>query len=174
MKLYETFIELETIWAEAERVLTGDDAVDADGQPLTEDAAVVRLEAALQRIEGERDDKAVKIACFIKNLRADAEALKAEKVRLGKRQSAAERTAERVTAYLEQWLPAGLKIKDSRAALSWRRSEFVDVQGTIDDLPVEFIRVKREADVSAIKTALKDGQSLSFARLGERQNLQIK
>jgi hypothetical protein len=174
MKLYETFIELETIWAEAERVLTGDDVVDADGKPLTEDAALIRLEAALQRIEGERDDKAVKIACFIKNLRADAEALKAEKVRLGKRQSAAERTAERVTAYLEQWLPAGLKIKDSRAALSWRRSEFVDVQGTVDDLPVEFIRVKREADVSAIKTALKDGQSLSFARLGERQNLQIK
>ena len=50
----------------------------------------------------------------------------------------------------------------------------MDVQGTVDDLPVEFIRVKREADVSAIKTALKDGQSLSFARLGERQNLQIK
>ena len=173
MKLYETFIELETIWAEAERVLTGDDVVDADGLPLTEDAALVRLEAALQRIEGERDDKA-KIACFIKNLRADAEALKAEKVRLGKRQSAAERTAERVTAYLEQWLPAGLKIKDSRAALSWRRSEFVDVQATVDDLPAEFVRVKREADVSAIKTALKDGQSLSFARLGERQNLQIK
>ena len=174
MKLYETFIELETIWAEAERVLTGDEVVDADGQPLTEDAALVRLEAALQHIEGERDDKAVKIACVIKNLRADAEALKAEKVRLGKRQSAAERTAERVTAYLEQWLPAGLKIKDSRDALSWRRSEFVDVQATVDDLPVEFVRVKREADVSAIKTALKDGQSLSFARLGERQNLQIK
>jgi hypothetical protein len=174
MKLYETFIELETIWAEAERVLTGDDVVDAEGQPLTEDAALVRLEAALKRIEGERDDKAVKIACFIKNLRADAEALKAEKVRLGKRQSAAERTAERVTAYLEQWLPAGLKIKDSRAALSWRRSEFVDVHGVIDDLPAEFVRVKREADVSSIKTALKDGQSLSFARLGERQNLQIK
>ena len=174
MKLYETFIELETIWAEAERVLTGDEVVDADGLPLTEDAALIRLEAALQRIEGERDDKAVKIACFIKNLRADAEALKAEKVRLGKRQSAAERTAERVTAYLEQWLPAGLKIKDSRAALSWRRSDFVDVQGTVDDLPVSLREAIGRGESSAIKTALKDGQSLSFARLGERQNLQIK
>ena len=174
MKLYETFIELETIWAEAERVLTGDETTGPDGLPLTEDAVLARLEAALQRIEGERDDKAVKIACFIKNLRADAEALKTEKLRLGKRQSAAERTAERVTAYLEQWLPAGLKIKDSRAALSWRRSESVDLTASVEALPDDFVRVKREPDLTAIKTALQDGQTLTFAALRERQNLQIR
>ena len=50
----------------------------------------------------------------------------------------------------------------------------MDIHGALDDMPADFVRVKREADVSAIKTALKDGQSLSFARLGERQNLQIK
>lgn len=174
MKLYETYIELETIWAEVERVLTGDETVSQDGLPISETEALGWLESALQRIEGERDHKAVNIACFIKNLRAEAEALKAEKLRLAKRQSAAERTAERLQTYLEQWLPAGTKIKDARAALSWRRSEFVELTAEAAELPDDYVRVKREPDLTAIKTALKEGQSLPFARLGERQTLQVK
>lgn len=174
MKLYETYIELETIWGDIERFLTCEETTGPDGIPISESDALGMLEEALQRIEGERDYKALNIACFIKNLRAEAEALKAEKLRLAKRQSAAERTAERLQTYLEQWLPVGVKIKDARAALSWRRSEFVELTAEVAELPDDYVRIKREPDLTAIKTVLKAGETLPFAHLGERQTLQIK
>ena len=41
-------------------------------------------------------------------------------------------------------------------------------------LPSEFQRVKVEADLSAIKAALKSGQDVAGAELQTKQNIQIK
>ncbi len=174
MKLYETYIQIEQLWETVEGILTGDITEGPDGLPVNPDMALDWLEDALRRVEDERDVKALNIACLIKNFRAEAEALKAEKTRLAKRQQAAERTIERLTTYLTSFIEPGLKLKDARAAIGWRKSESVVLSVSPDDLPEEYVRIKREADLRLIKEDLKAGEDVPGASLEERQNLQIR
>lgn len=174
MKLWETFVELETVWAKVEAVLNGEITEDGAGVPVTEDDALQWLESCLQHIESERDEKAIRIGCFLKSLRHEAAALKEEKIRLQKRQQSCERTMERLTAYLEQFLPEGTKIKDPRCVISWRKSETVHCWADAGMLPPEYQRVKVEPNLSAIKDALKSGEDVLGAELQTKQRIQIK
>lgn len=174
MKLYETFIEIEHLWAQVEDILTGEVTEGPDGLPVNADLALDWIEEALRKVEGERDAKALNIACLIKNLRAEAEALKAEKLRLQRRQQAAEKTLERLTSYLEQFLAPGTKLKDARATIGWRSSEAVNCWADPGLLPPAYQRVKVEADLSAIKAALKSGEDVAGATLETRHHIQIR
>ena len=129
---------------------------------------------ALEALEMERDTKISNTACFIKQLRAEAEAIKAEKLELGKRQSAKENYADRLEEYLEKYLN-GMKFEDSRCRISYRKSEQVEVDETkIDELPAEFVKIEKKVSTQAIKDALKGGQIIDGCRLVEHQNMQIK
>lgn len=172
-KLYELHFGIEAIWEQVEDILTGDVTTGTDGLPVTPEMALDWIEEALSKLEGERDAKALNIACLIKNFRADAEALKTEKTRLAKRQQAAERTVERLTKYLSEFLPAGQKLADTRAKIGWRKSERVVLSASVDELDEEYVRVKREPDLSLIKADLKAGEYIEGAVLETHQNLQI-
>jgi len=174
MKLYETYTEIERLWLKAEDVLNGDVTEGPDGLPITVDDALGWIEQALSRIEDERDAKALNIAAMIKNFRAEAEALKTEKTRLAKRQQSAERKVDWLTRYLEQCVPSGTKLKDARATIGWRRSEGVRLTVSPEELPEEYVRIKREANLTAIKECLKLGDEVPGAALEERQNIQIR
>jgi len=174
VKLYETYFVIENLWHTVEGILTGDITEGPDGLPVNPDMALDWLEDSLRKIEDERDTKALNIACLVKNFRAEAEALKAEKTRLAKRQQAAERTIERLTSYLSSFIEPGLKLKDARAAIGWRRSEAVVLSVAPDELPEDYVRIKREADLRQIKEDLKAGEDVPGATLEERQNLQIR
>lgn len=174
MKLYEAYFEIEQLWMRVEDILTGDTTEGPDGLPVDANMALDWIEEALSKIEDERDEKAIRIACLIKNFRAEAAALKAEKLRLQTRQQAAEKTVQRLTRYLEQFLEPGTKIKDARAVIGWRKSESVHCWSDPQMLPAAFQRVKVEADISAIKTALKSGQDVAGTELQTKQNIQIK
>lgn len=174
MKLYETYIQIEQLWETVEGILTGEITEGPDGLPVNPDMALDWLEDSLRKVEDERDIKALNIACLIKNFRAEAEALKAEKTRLAKRQQAAERTVERLIQYLGNFIEPGLKLKDARAAIGWRKSESVVLSVSPEDLPEEYVRIKREADLRQIKEDLKAGEDVPGASLEERQNLQIR
>lgn len=174
MKLYETYLELEMLWSQLEGILAGEQIEGHDGLPLSDDVALEWFEKTLRDIEDERDEKAIRIACMIKNFRAEAEALKAEKQRLAKRQQVAERGVERLTTYLEQFLGAGVKVKDARASISWRSSTSVHCWADPGMLPKEYQRVKVEPDLTAIKTALQSGEEVAGAELKSRQNIQIR
>ena len=129
---------------------------------------------ALEALEMERDTKISNTACFIKQLRAEAEAIKTEKLELGKRQSAKENYADRLEEYLAKYLN-GMKFEDSRCRISYRKSEQVEVDETkIDELPARFVKIEKKISKQAIKDALKGGQSIEGCRLVEHQNMQIK
>lgn len=129
---------------------------------------------ALEALEMERDTKISNTACFIKQLRAEAEAIKTEKLELGKRQSAKENFADRLEEYLAKYLN-GMKFEDSRCRISYRKSEQVEVDETkIDELPARFVKIEKKISKQAIKDALKGGQSIEGCRLVEHQNMQIK
>jgi chromosome segregation ATPase len=166
MKLYETYFEIERLWDLV--------AESIDGEGQDEAAILAEIEQKLAEVEDELDTKALKIAAMVKNYRAEAEALKAEKLRLAKRQQSAEKTVEWLSRYLEQFLEPGTKLKDARSSIGWRRSEGVRLTVAPEELPEEYVRVKTEANLSAIKDALKAGDAVDGAILEERQNIQIR
>ena len=128
----------------------------------------------LEALEGEFEKKALDIACWIKDLKAEAEALKAEKQNLAKRQQVCENKVESLKGYLERTLN-GAKYKDARAAISYRKSETVEVdEGAIEELPARFIKVEKSVMKTALKDALKGGQTFDGCRIVEHNNLQIR
>ena len=132
--------------------------------------------ALFESLQIERDAKIENIACWIKNLKSDAEALKAEAKNMADRAKAAERKADSLKRYLAAALH-GEKFQSARAAISWRKSVSVEVdEAEVENLPEQYIRrkVSVEADKTAIKDALKAGEILEGCRLVESNNISIK
>ena len=128
----------------------------------------------LESLQMERDQKIENVACWIKNLLSDAEAIEAEKEALAKRQVAALAKAEQLKEWLGKALE-GQKFSTARCAVSFRRSETVEV-ADVSLLPDDLLRVKTtvEPNKTAIKALLKDGQEVVGCCLVESLNTQIK
>ena len=133
-------------------------------------------EDKLARLEMERDKKIENIALYIKDLKAEAEAIKTEKMNLTKRQQTAENHAESLKRYLTKCLD-GEKFKTARVAISYRKSETVEfIDGfDINLLPDQYQRKRDpEADKTALKDALKEGKEIYGVYLAEHNNAIIK
>ena len=130
--------------------------------------------AALEELEMARDEKIENICLFIKDLKAEAAAIKAEKDALDARMKVSTRKAEQLTNYLQQEL-AGEKFKTSKCVISYRKTQSVSIFD-IDALPKDYIRIKTstEPDKLMIKEAIKAGESVPGAVLEERQSMTIK
>lgn len=129
----------------------------------------------LNALEMERDKKISNVACWIKDLKAEAEAIKAEKQALDKRQKAAENKAESLKTWLSGILQ-GEKFKDSRCAISYRRSERVDFADNFnfDTLPDYMKKVTIEPKKTEIKEFLKGGGEIEGVRIEENTSMTIK
>lgn len=129
----------------------------------------------LEALELERDTKISNIACWIKDLKAEAAAIKEEKMKLAKRQQAAETKAEQLSNYLDGYLN-GATFKDSRCSIGYRKSTSVKLDENIilEKLPVDCINVKVTPALSAIKEALSKGIEIDGAHLVTTNNIQIK
>ena len=130
--------------------------------------------SALEQLQMDRDEKIENICLYIKDLRAETAAIKAEKDALDSRMKASSRRADSLTNYLQNMLN-GEKYKSAKCAVSYRRSASVEVLNQ-DLIPPEYLRTKTtvEPDKTAIKDALKEGTEIPGVRLDERQNIQIK
>lgn len=127
----------------------------------------------LDQLEMERDTKIENIALYIKNLTADAEALKAEKQSFAERQKAAENKVESLKKYLATYL-AGQKFSTPRVAISFRKTSSVNVTD-ISQLPEEFLEFADPMpDKTAIKAAIKAGTSVAGAEIVEGKSMSIK
>lgn len=133
----------------------------------------------LNALNIERETKVENVALWIKELKAEAEAIKAEKLRLADRQKAAENKAES----LKKWLAYALnreKFKTARCSVSFRNTESVEVtdeglenlmRGGNDDL---LIYAKPEPNKTAIKHAIKDGLNVHGVQLVQNISTIIK
>jgi len=120
-----------------------------------------------------RDEKIENIACYIKNLKADAEAIRTEEKKLAERRKTCENRAEWLKKYLANNLQ-GEKFKSPRVAVSWRRSQAVVVED-IRKLPEDYLRYKDpEPDKTAIKDAIKKGFDVEGAELVDNLSMVIK
>lgn len=141
------------------------ECVDAETGEIIDDKALEELELA-------RNSKIENIACWIKNLKADAEIYKKEKEVFVQKEKAAKNKAESLKRYLELALN-GEKFKTSKVSISYRKSEIVEID-EIEKLSDEFIKIEKKADKTAIKAAIKEGVEIIGARIVENNNIQIK
>lgn len=128
----------------------------------------------LDQITLARDEKIENIALWVKDLLAEADAIKAEEQALAKRRKQAENKADWLKRYVAQALE-GEKFKTPRVAISYRTSEAVEILDE-DLIPEEFLMIKTEykPDKKAIKDELKVGGEVEGAVLVKRTSLQIK
>ena len=127
----------------------------------------------LDNLELEKNEKIEQLCLWIKNLKSDAAAYKAEKDSFAKKQKAAENKAESIKNHIA-YILAGEKFKTDRVTVSYRKSEQVECldMSLVDD---DYLRFKEpELDKTKIKKALKDGVKVGGCMLVERQNMQIK
>lgn len=129
----------------------------------------------LEALEAERDTKISNIACWIKNLDAEAEAIKTEKKNMEKRQKAAENKAEQLRKYLTNYL-AGAKFSDAKVSISYRVSVATEISPDLDinTLPDKYKKITVSANTSAIKEALNNGEKIEGCQLVNKNNIQIK
>ena len=132
----------------------------------------------LDALHMERDAKIENVALWIKDLKAEAEAIKAEKMALAERQKVAENKAESLKNWLAYALD-GQKFSTAKCAISFRKTEKVEISD------VGMIRLMKEHDElltykdpepnkTAIKQALKDGLTVQGVQLVQNMSTIIK
>lgn len=134
--------------------------------------------ARLDALTMERDAKIENIALWIKNLLSDAEQIKDEKNSLDERENACKNKADSLKEYLSSYL-AGSKFSTPRVAISFRKSESVEVIDInqimkLDDAENYLKYSEPTADKTAIKQAIKAGICIPGCQIVENQNIQIK
>lgn len=162
MNLYEISEEIEKAFALA---------VDPETGEVDEERMVL-----LEALNMERDKKIENIALLIKNLRAEAVALKTEKEVFQKRQKQAENKAEALSRYLMDALN-GEKFTSNRCSVSFRHTQKVtlDEGFTIYDIDTHFVRMKEpELDKTAIKKALEDGTTIAGVHMEDGLSMTIR
>lgn len=130
-------------------------------------------EEMLTALEMEHDAKVESIALWIKELKAEAEAIKTEKLNLAHRQSVAENKAKSLENYLATFLD-GQKFKTAKCAISYRKSDSVEVDD-ITKVPAQFLKfAEPTVDKATAKKLLKAGETIDGLHLAEKQNISIK
>ena len=121
----------------------------------------------------EYETKIENICLWIKNLKAEAEALKAEKEVFAARQKAAEKKMDSLKRYMEMCLE-GTPFESSKVKVTFKKSEAIEiVEGA--EIPDEFLRFKEpEVNKTELKAALKKGLCIAGVSIVEKNNIQIK
>lgn len=134
----------------------------------------------LNQLQMERDLKIEKVALWLKNLSADAEAYKAEKESFAEKEKAAKNKIEKLKDWLS-YATGQQKFQTTKVQISFRKSEVVEIQ---DEAAFIAYAQKQRDDLltykeptvnkTAIKAAIKDGQEIDFCSIIEKQNIQVK
>lgn len=135
----------------------------------------------LEALQIEREEKIEKVALWYKNLLSDAEQYKKEKEVFTEREKAAKNKAESLKKWLSEAL-GGEKMSTSKVAISFRKSEAVEIKDEAAFIAIaarsgrDDLLTYKEPTVNktAIKAAIKDGETFQGASLVTKQNIQIK
>lgn len=128
----------------------------------------------LMELQMERGQKIENIALYIKNLRVEAEGIKAEAEVLTQRLKAKQAKIDSLTAYLADTLN-GEKYETARTAISFRRSERVQIEEWAL-VPPEYTTSKTTVttDKTKLKAAIKGGAKIDGCSIVTVLNPQIK
>lgn len=146
-------------------------AVDPESGEIIDE----ELLAAYDQLRMDRDQKVENIGLYIKNLEADAAAIKAEAKNLTARAKAAENKAEHLRNYM-QFCLNGQKFQSPRLSVSFRKSQKVEVdQNRLFEIPDDYLRYKEpEVDKKRVSEALKAGEDIPGCTLVDSVSMIIK
>lgn len=126
----------------------------------------------LEGLQGELDDKVEQWCHAIKNQEGERDAIKAEADRLKAKAASLDKQIERMKRTLQMYMvaanrkKAGNTIKASIVKNGGKAPLEIDIKP--EELPEIFRKVTIDADKEAIRMALEDGKTYSWARIGER------
>lgn len=127
----------------------------------------------LDTLNMEKGRKIRNIACWVKDLCAEADALKKEKEGFAAREKAARHKADSLKAYLASYL-GGKAAKGDEYQISFRASKAAEIVDENEVPAVYRIPQPDKIDKAGILTALNGGAVIPGAQLIERKNIQIK
>lgn len=143
----------------------------------------IAINDTLESIQSLLEEKADNIACIIKNMAAEAEAIKAEEQSLAERRKAKERQIDYLKSYLsDALLKSGCpKIETARNKITFRKSEVVSIENEKEFIKWaeknndEYLTYKSPTiNKTAIKKALTAGEEVKGVSIESKQNIQIK
>lgn len=127
----------------------------------------------LNELQIERDTKIEQIALWVKELNAEAVAIKTEKDRLSARETSKKNKAESLKKYLMSVLD-GSKFETAKCSVSFRKSDVLQIDEGAT-IPEEYFKHKApEIDKAGLKKAIKNGLELDGVSIVDKQNIQIK
>lgn len=140
---------------------------------IDETGEVIDLEQ-LMALQMDKEQKLENIACWIIDLKAEADAIKAQEAVLKGRREVTEKKAERLKMWLSDML-CGQPMKSDRVAVSFRKSTAVEIEAGAE-IPEEYQvqKVTVTPDKKAIGDALKNGILIPGCWLAERNNMTVK
>lgn len=112
----------------------------------------------LEMLADDFAEKAEGYGQVMKQLQADAEAVKAEKMRLGRRQQALENNIERMREAIKRAMLITDQKRVKTDLFSFSVSPRLDlvIDADVTEIPDDLVRVKAEPDKTAIKAFLKE------------------
>lgn len=133
---------------------------------------------AFEQLQMDRQTKIENVGLWIKDLRAEAAAVKSEAKSLADRAKAAENRADRLEQYLEYALQ-GEKFSTPKLSVSWRKSQavaFEEDEAAFCAGHPDYTITKTEVkpDRKALLADLKAGARIDGAYIEERMNMQIR
>ena len=154
-----------------------EDCYDPETGEIREDLTEEQMFQEIEQLKVDHETLLDSIASGIKNDLAEAEAVKAEKMNLAKRQAFAERRAERSKRLLA-YLTKGERWQNDHHKISYRKSEVV----VTDDQFIEWasvmapglLKIEPEVRKADLKQAIKNGAYFEHAHLEVKNNIQVK
>lgn len=136
---------------------------------------------AFAELKMAREEKIEGMALWVKNLDAEAKAIRAEEVSLAERRKVLEKKAESLKEYLTMILDGG-KFSTARVACSFRKSKSVQItdeaafiQAMEASQHYEYLTYSApKVNRTEITNAIKAGKEVPGALLIEKNNLSIK
>lgn len=141
---------------------------------VDEETGEILDEKKLNALEMEREKKIEAVILWRKDLRAEAEAVKAEGAKLYKRGRSCENLANGLDVYIEKAL-GGSKFKTERCSVSYRKSKSIVIDDPIS-VPTKYLKEPKEEWFSknAIKEAIENGEEVRGAHQEEKNGMVIK
>ena len=149
-----------------------DSAIQACMAVNEETGEVTFDEGLFAQLQMERERKLENLCCWVKDLTAEAKAIREEEKNLADRRKAIESKAEKLADWLQRILD-GQKLETARCKVSYRKSESVTIADE-EIIPIDFCIIKTAPDKAAIKAALKSGEEVPGAVLETNYNMTIK
>ena len=142
---------------------------------ITDDGEIIddSLTQFLDEIQEAKETKLLNLACLIKNIEAEEEAIRIERGKLAERLNRLENKSRSLRKYLADNMDSD-KLKDGRCEIGFRKSKSVEIDGDLSKMESIYVRVKYEPNKTLIRKAIEDGHSVQGASLVENRNLVIK